>query len=186
MEVYHLRLRILLTVFFIGILSSCSSGQKNTYSTIDEAFEHSGIEAKGIIKQVNVNEASVLFYQGMHENIGIGLVRNAKDDYWYWVMGSGMVAKASEPVTFSWSNLDMMNKPGDGYHVHWGSLNNNKIARLHVSYIDKSPGLDHDAEILDTGLGYSIWYVILDKYTGPIPGVKAVAYSRDGEVLYSN
>lgn len=44
--------------------------------------------------------------------------------------------------------------------------------------------LQHDAELMDTGLGYRIWYLVLDEYYGTVPGVDVIGYSAAGEIVY--
>ncbi|MGM0885140.1 MAG: hypothetical protein ACQEXQ_29370 [Bacillota bacterium] len=103
-----------------------------SYKTPEEAFNATGIKSKRIIKKVELTDGAIIFYEGLNNDVGVGLASYYDD--WKWIMGSGMVDKGTEPLSISWANLDRMKKEREGYHIFWGSVNNEDINKLHVTY----------------------------------------------------
>ncbi|WP_139230768.1 hypothetical protein [Paenibacillus catalpae] len=97
-----------------------------------------------------------------------------------------MVEKSTEPsISFSWANLDQMKKAGKGYLLFWGSVNNEEIDRLHITY-NNDWDLNEDALFFDSDLGFRIWYVVSTNYYGTVPGIKATGYDKEGKIVFQN
>ncbi|MDQ0878743.1 hypothetical protein QFZ77_007402 [Paenibacillus sp. V4I3] len=173
---------LLLLVVSVSIFAGCYT--EKSYKTPEQAFVATGIKSKGIIKKVELTDGAIIFYEGLKNDVGVGLDRNY-DGNWKWIMGSGMVNKDIEPISFSWANLDQMRGAGKGYHLFWGSVNNEEINKLHIAY-NNGWNLNEDAILFDSGLGFRIWYVISTNYYGTVPGVNATGYDKEGKKVYQN
>lgn len=156
------------------------------YPSPEEAMAGAGIQTKGVLKQIELEDAALIFYLKKEEvkdiDVGAGLVRKKKGK-WTWINGSDTQQLKDTPVTYGWTNLDKMSEAGGGYHMYWGVVNQENIAKLHIKH-RKGWGTDADAELMDTGLGYRIWYLVLDEYYGTVPGVDLIGYSAAGDIVY--
>lgn len=173
---------LLLLALPVSIVAGCNN--EKSYKSPEQAFIASNISSNGIIKKVELTDGAIIFYKGLNNDVGVGLVRNCKGR-WKWMMGSGMVNQYNEPMSFAWANLDQMKEAGQGYHLFWGSVNNDEIYQLHIAY-NNGWDLSEDAILFDTGLGFRVWYVISTKYYGTIPGINATGYDGEGKVIYQN
>ncbi|WP_187273853.1 hypothetical protein [Paenibacillus sp. N3.4] len=171
-------------ILIVSILIFTGCTTEESYKTPEQAFVATGIKSKGIIKKVQLTDGEVIFYEGLNNDVGVGLARNYKGN-WKWISGHGMEASSSFPVTFSWANLEQMKKAGKGYHIFWGSVNDEKINKLHITY-DNEWNLNEDALFFDSGLGFRIWYVVSTYYYGTVPGIKATGYDKDDQIVYEN
>ncbi|MFC3770768.1 hypothetical protein [Paenibacillus sp. GCM10012303] len=175
---------IICIVLVAVVLSGCTDDPG--FPSPEEAMAGAGIQSKGILKQIELQDAALIFYQKKEPvkdvHVGAGLVRKMNGS-WTWMNGSEVQRLTEAPVTYRWTNLDKMNQAGSGYHMYWGIVNQENIAKLHIKQ-RKGWGTDADAELLDTGLGYRIWYLVLDEYYGTVPGVDMIGYSAGGEVVY--
>jgi hypothetical protein len=173
---------LFLLVLSVSIFTGCNP--EKSYKTPEQAFVATSIKSKGINKKVELTDAAIIFYKGLNNDVGVGLARNYAGN-WKWIMGSGMVNKSIEPISFSWANLDQMKREGKGYHLFWGSLNNDEINKLHIAY-NNDWNLNEDAILFDAGLGFRIWYVVSTDYYGTVPGIKATGYDKQGKKVYQN
>lgn len=173
---------LLLLVLSVSIIAGCSP--EKSYKTAEQAFIAAGITSKGIIEKVELTDGAIIFYEGLNHDAGVGLARNY-DGKWKWIMGAGLVNKSNEPLSISWANLDQMTREGKGYHLFWGSVNNEEINKLHVAYNNEGD-LNGEATIIDSGLGFGIWYVVSTHYYGTVPGIKATGYDKEGEIVFRN
>jgi hypothetical protein len=173
---------LLLLVLSVSIFTGCTS--KEFYNTPEQAFDATGIKSKGIIKKVELTDGAIIFYEGFSNDVGVGLARKYEGK-WKWIMGSGMVNKGAEPLSFAWSNLDNMTKAGKGYHIFWGSATNDEINKLHITY-NNDWNLNEDAILFDSGLGFRVWYVISTNYYGTMPGIKATGYDKSNKIVFQN
>ncbi|MBP1990563.1 hypothetical protein [Paenibacillus eucommiae] len=175
---------IFILLIMLIVITGCA--KKEGYSSPEEALNNSGVSFKGLLTKVELPNAALTFYLTEDPNmpIGTGFIREKKDR-WQWITGSSLQQMADEPVTYNWVNLDKMRVEGKGYHMFWGVINQQDIEKIYITY-KNNWNLDGNATILDTGLGYRIWYVISNEYHGTVPGVDITGYSGAGTVVYTN
>jgi len=173
--------KVIPLILVIIILQSCSINKG--YSTPEEAFKETNIPSNGLLKKIEVDGGAILFYEGLNQDIGVGLVRK-KSNRWNWIFGSGMVtASTDQDITLSWTNLDNLRKAGEGYNIFWGSVNNDNISKINIQHTN-STELNDNAQFFETPWGYEIWYVIRTNYLGTNPGVKVTGFNDQGEVVF--
>lgn len=170
-------------LFLVLFLQACSLD--SGYSSPEEAFKNTNITSKGILRKIEVNNGAILFYEGENQDIGVGLVRK-QNKKWEWISGHGMVSSSTDQdVTFAWSNLDRMKAAGEGYHIFWGSINNNEIIKINIKY-KNGWEMNENAQLFETTWGYKLWYVINMKYPGINPGVLITGFNKEGKEIYNN
>jgi hypothetical protein len=173
---------MILSVFIL--LTACT--MDDGINKPNEIAEFLNSETSAIKQTVVFEKAKLVFYIPNNHNFSIGLGWIKKDKRkWKWVSGGALSQSyEQQDLTYSWYNLDQMNKQGKGAHIFWGMINNNDITKVHVSYRNEWD-LDAYAEIIDVG-DKRIWYVLADYYYGTIPGINIIGYGSTGEKIYEH
>lgn len=166
------------------VLSGCTHSNPAA-STIEEVMKP--IAYKEIVATQGSRNGAVVFYETEH-GLDSGFTYKMDGGYRDFC-GGGSISLTEMPKVASSYNECVTEDKGntERFQMFSGALTDADIEELKVQYKAGTRSIEQKAEIIDTGKGYKVWYMIPEE-TSPyhLDLISLEGYSSEGENIFKD